>query len=313
MEKGPISITLRILPEDQVACESAKNGECGMRFSRRKFLGVLGSTLAGGTLYACGIEPTWLRRRALTVSLPALPRAFAGYRIAQLSDLHVGSGVSRAFLEHAVSVANASRPDLAVVTGDLVDDKGLDGAAEQAAAILSGLRARHGVCAVLGNHDTGAFFPLDKVALGAVRHLEGVLDRAGIDLLENESRVHEREGGRLRVTGLGDLWSGRFAPGRTQVTEPKGVCIALSHNPDTAPELARRGTNLILSGHTHGGQVNLPFFGPPYLPVRRKQFIAGPYAVGRAKLYVNSGLGYSHRIRFRARPEVTILTLRGPA
>ncbi len=283
-----------------------------MRFSRRKFLGILGSTLAGGTLYACGIEPVWLRRTVVPVVLDSLPEAFEGFTIAQLSDLHVGSGVSRSFLEHAVSVANAARPDLAVVTGDLVDDRGLHGAAEEAAAILSGLQARHGVCAVLGNHDTGAFFPLEEVATDAVHRLERELGRAGIDLLENECRILQRGRGRLRVAGLGDLWSGRFEPRRTHLAEPKGVCLALSHNPDTAPELARRGADLILSGHTHGGQVNLPLFGPPYLPVRCKQFVAGPYAVEGSRLYVNSGLGYSHRIRFRARPEVTILTLHAP-
>jgi len=88
-----------------------------------------------------------------------------------------------------------------------------------------------------------------------------------------------------------------------------GPTVALSHNPDTAPALARAGADLILSGHTHGGQVEIPFLGPPLLPVRRRAYYAGLYRVETARLYVNRGVGWLRRVRLFVRPEITFLTL----
>jgi len=279
-----------------------------MKLTRRRFLGLIGAGVAAGGIYSVGIEPAWLRTVRVEVPLAGLPSAFDGYTIAQLSDLHVGSAVPAGFLERAVKEANAAGPDLAVVTGDVVDAGGREGVAEQAAGILERLSAHDGVCAVLGNHDTGAFHEGMTPDGAGARRLVGLLEDVGLRVLRNETTSVERGRERLRLVGCGDLWSGHFDPPR--VATGDAPTVVLSHNPDTAPELARRGAGLILSGHTHGGQVRFPLLGPPYVPVRHKEFLAGPYRVGDAHLYVNPGLGYTYRVRFGARPEVTVLVLR---
>lgn len=276
--------------------------------TRRDFLKAAAATAFSGGLYACAVEPHWLRTVRLDVPIEGLPAAFHGYVVAQISDLHVGSGVPLPYLRRAVATANEAQPDLAVVTGDMVDGGSGGGAAEDAAAILSGLRPREAALAVLGNHDTGAFQPGRAVDDAMVRRLRGALDEAGVDLLFNEERTLERGGQRLRVAGFGDLWSGHF-DARAFRARAGEAALALSHNPDTAPELAERGAGLVLSGHTHGGQVRIPLYGPPYYPVKRRDLMYGHHRIGRAHVYVNPGLGYSHSIRFGARPELTLLRL----
>jgi predicted MPP superfamily phosphohydrolase len=282
-----------------------------MGITRRGFLKALGATAASGGLYSCAVEPYWLETVRLEVALRGLDAAFDGYVIAQISDLHVGSGIPLLYLRHAIEAVNAARPDLVVVTGDIVDACGWHGAAEEAAALLAELRPRDAVLAVLGNHDTGAFHPTEAVDETALRHLRGALAAARVEVLENEERVLERGGGRLRVTGCGDYWSRRF-DGSAFRPRPGEATLVLSHNPDTAPELAQRGASLILCGHTHGGQVRLPFFGPPYVPVEHRDLLYGHHWLGETQLYVNPGLGYSYGIRFLARPELTFLRATHP-
>jgi predicted MPP superfamily phosphohydrolase len=277
--------------------------------TRRGFLRAMGATALSGGVYACGIEPFWLETVRTEIALEGLDPAFNGYVVAQISDLHVGSGVPLPYLRRAVDAVNAARPDLVVVTGDILDGCAANGAAEDAAEILSALRPRDGALAVLGNHDTGAFHEGLGTDERAVRRLGVALAEAGVDVLMNEERTLERGGGRLRVAGFGDLWSDGF-DARAFRARPGEATLALSHNPDTAPELARRGAGLVLCGHTHGGQVRIPFLGPPYCPVRHKELMYGHHRLGGTQVYVNPGLGYSHRIRLLARPELTLFRLK---
>jgi hypothetical protein len=135
----------------------------------------------------------------------------------------------------------------------------------------------------------------------------GALREAGVTVLSNDRFRLARSGGRLDVAGFGDLWSDTFEP---QAVPVETTTIALSHNPDTAPALVGRGVHLVLSGHTHGGQVWIPGIGAPILPVRHREFVAGQYPVGDGQLYVNRGLGWLWRVRMFTRPEVTVLRLR---
>ncbi|MHC4931944.1 MAG: metallophosphoesterase [Planctomycetota bacterium] len=280
-----------------------------MSVTRRRFLWMAGAGLVTGTAYAYRLEPVWLRTEALDLALPRLDPAFDGYRIVQLSDLHVGPAVPERHLRRAVELANSLQPDLIVVTGDLVDRAAHASAPETAASILSMAKAPDGVLATLGNHDLGVYHPDVRADETAVGRIDGALHEAGVRLLCNATETIERGRARLRVAGLGDLWSGHFDPERIAKRRPTGCTVALSHSPDTAPELARRGFDLVLSGHTHGGQVYLPLLGPPYIPLRHKQYLAGHFRLGETQLYVNSGLGWSRRIRFGSRPEVTLLRL----
>jgi uncharacterized protein len=178
--------------------------------TRRGFLRAIGATALSGGAYACGIEPFWLETVRTEIALEGLDPAFDGYVVAQISDLHVGSGVPLPYLRRAVEAVNAAKPDLVVVTGDILDGCAANGAAEDAAGILSALRPRDAVMAVLGNHDTGAFHPDRPVDEAAVKRLKGALAAVSVDLLFNEERTLERGAGRLRIAGFGDLWSDGF-------------------------------------------------------------------------------------------------------
>jgi len=281
--------------------------------TRREFLRAMAATAVSGGIYACAVEPYWLETVRTKIALEGLDPAFDGYVIAQISDLHVGSGVPLAYLRRALEAANAAKPDLVVVTGDIVDGGCEPRAAEDAAELLSLLRPRDAVMAVLGNHDTGAFHPKRKVDEEAVRRLRGALAASGVDVLLNEERTVARGNGRLRVAGFGDLWSGQF-DARAFRAAPGGATVCLSHNPDTAPELAERGAGLVLCGHTHGGQIRVPGLGP-LLPAWRSPsgFPPGETAIEGGRVIVNRGLGMSGgplpKARFFSRPEIRVIEI----
>ena len=276
------------------------------KLTRRHFLGFMGVGLLGGAAYSIGLEPVWLRVERVDMTLSRLAPSFDGYTIAQLSDLHVGSGVSLDFLREAVDAANAARPDLIVVTGDLVDIAAKESANSELAGVLAGAQAKDGVLAVLGNHDTGSYYPGEPKDEDAIRRLTTSLQGVDVQLLRNDVHTLRRGKSRLHFVGLGDLWTSEFEP---DIAVCDACTVALSHNPDTAPALAERDVDVVLSGHTHGGQVCIPLYGPPYLPQRNKDLLAGRYDLDGTQLYVNAGLGWTHRIRFGARPEVTIVRL----
>jgi len=260
------------------------------------FLGATGSMLGWGVVRG--------RHAFQTVELPvriaALPRALDGYVIAQISDLHTGIYVSERELDEGLERVRAARPDLVVVTGDLVD---FDPAyAPLVARKLADLAPRDGVFAILGNHDYYA---------GADEVLS-VLRSAGVAALVDEGRVvRAGDGGGFALLGVDDEWSkryGRQGPrlDRALATVPEGLPrILLSHQPHTV-EQWRGQVALQLSGHTHGGQIN-PGFRPADLLMR---YVAGPYRVGATVLYVNSGFGtVGPPSRVGAPPEVTRIVL----
>ena len=278
-----------------------------MGLSRRGFLRLTCGAGAVGVLgagYAFGIEPTWLRVVRHECPIAGLDPKLDGLRIAQLSDLHVGAGVPIDFLREAVDDALALEPDAIVVTGDFVHRGGNQQALRDLGDVAGRLRAPLGVYGVLGNHDCGFNGHSRLEATDSVAQVREVLAQAQMQVLTNQSVTLD---GNLRLVGLGDLWSGEFDPGRTNVDGPT---VALSHNPDTAPELAERGADLVLCGHTHGGQVRIPFLGPPILPVELREYSAGPYDLGATRLYVNRGVGWLRRVRLFVRPEVTLHVLR---
>jgi predicted MPP superfamily phosphohydrolase len=288
-----------------------------VRITRRRFLAVLagGGLLAGGSAaYAVAVEPTWLRTVEVDIPIPRLDPAFDGYTIAQLSDLHVGGGASEDYLRSAAARATAAGPDLVALTGDYVQGPRASESANVVERVVGDLSAPDGVLAVFGNHDAGVYDPsrhhpdpdrLDRVA--------DALRRGGARVLVNESVEVRRGEARLRLVGLGDLWIGDYAPACVVEAGEDAPRIALTHNPDTALGLARLGCDLILCGHTHGGQVSIPFFGPPLLPVEHRELAAGLCRVGKTPVYVNRGVGWLRRIRFGVRPEVTVIRLRAGA
>jgi len=262
----------------------------------------LGAALAGVGWYAWRIEPRWLRVTHPVVALPDLPPVFDGYRIAHVSDVHLGV---RANLEHlpvVIERVNQERPDVIAITGDFATgrrDNLLGGA-----PALSELSAPDGVWAVLGNHDYYA-------GIGAVGAL---LDRAGIGLLLNAHHAITRGADRLVLAGLDDVLHGIPDLNAALCGVPDSAPVVLMvHEPDYARiAAAEPRVRVQLSGHTHGGQVRLPGLGAPILPKLGHIYPAGRYTVGDGlTLFVSRGTGTGLVVlRLNCRPEITIITLR---
>jgi predicted MPP superfamily phosphohydrolase len=259
--------------------------------------------------YATRVEPTWLELNRHDVPIAGLPLPFAGFRVVQLSDFHCGRRVSTAYLAEAVELAQNQMPDLVVLTGDFIHS-GFH-YVNRVAQVLGRLRAPHGVFAVLGNHDFSV-----RNALGIRRfpHLHSAVATAlaahGVRVLRNETVRLGTEDKALLLTGVEDLWSRvcdvERAYSGTSEDNPR---LVLAHNPITIDHLGGRRCDLMLSGHTHGGQVNLPGLGRVALSRKGKKFPAGMFQVNNRRLYVNKGVGFGFRVRFNVRPEVAVFTL----
>jgi uncharacterized protein len=229
-------------------------------------------------------------------------------RIAVLTDLHVGSPFNgTAKLRDIVRRTNAERPDLICILGDLVI-QGVTGGRfvqpEVIAAELKSLHAQAGVAAVLGNHD--GWLDHDRV--------QAALERNGIHVLEERAAKLDTPAGPLWVAGISDLWTGRHdvAAALSSVNDDGAPVILLTHNPDVFPAVPDR-VSLTLAGHTHGGQVRIPFAGRPIVPSRFGQrFAAGHVTEGGRHMYVATGIGTSILpVRFRVPPTIAILTVGG--
>jgi predicted MPP superfamily phosphohydrolase len=277
--------------------------------ARGRFARLLGRGWARLT-YARRVEPTWLELNHHEIPIRGLAQPFSGLRIVQLSDLHGGRHVTAEYLAEAVELAQAQRGDLIVLTGDFIH-KGFK-YVERVARVVGRLQAPHGVYAVLGNHDFSV-----RNALGFRRypHLHRAVAEAlraeGIRVLKNESVRLTRGDGALHLAGVDDLWSRVCDLDRAFA----GLCpsvprVVLAHNPLTVDYLADQRCDLMLSGHTHGGQINLPGLGRITLGRKGRRYAAGLYRCGETYLYVNKGVGFGFRVRYGVRPEVAVLTLR---
>lgn len=284
------------------------------RLSHRRFVkGVMLGTLGfctGAAVDALGIEPEWIEVVNHDLRLPGLPKAFAGRRIVQISDLHLSTTVSCEYLRRCFDRINHLNADIILLTGDYVTYDGRGKFREQLIEMLD-LKARLGVFACMGNHDYGisnSFRPSDVPLLNFLT--EGMQNK-GITVLRNQSAAVNIGAERIWLVGLGDLWADDCHPraGFTGVPDDE-VTLVLVHNPDSLDRLIPHNANAIFCGHTHGGQFKIPFLGPPILPIRNRQYSAGMFDVGGRKLYVNRGLGRLGRIRFNCRPEITIFHLR---
>jgi len=259
--------------------------------------------------YGRRIEPTWLELNRHDVLISGLPAAFAGFRIAQLSDFHCSRHVTPAYLTEAVSLAMSQDPDLVVLTGDFIH-RGYK-YVDAVAATLGRLSAPHGVFAVLGNHD---FSVRNALGFRRYRHLHravaSALSAEGIQVLHNQSICLARGAEALHLVGVEDLWSRVCDLERAFAdVNPQAPRIVLAHNPRTVEFLQGQRCDLMLSGHTHGGQINLPGVGRPTLSRKARRFAAGLYRFNGIHLYVNKGVGFGFRFRFGVQPEVALLTL----
>jgi predicted MPP superfamily phosphohydrolase len=253
------------------------------------------------------IEPRLLQVEEVEVPIPGLPSRLDGLRIVQLSDLHLSRHVSLEHIQRAVAMAQNLAGDLTVITGDYVSGK--EDNVLSCARALSELRAPLGVYAILGNRDYNA---------GAHRVVDA-LTTAGLSVLRNQGRPIARDGGDRAdfwLAGLDDVRWRQDDLDAALRDAPDGLpVILLVHEPDYAIRIADRaadlGIILQVSGHSHGGQVRLPFIGAPVLPELGEKYPLGLQKAGQMWVYTNRGVGVtSPPIRFNCPPEVTALTLR---
>jgi predicted MPP superfamily phosphohydrolase len=277
----------------------------GFNANRRLFMRA--STAAICLTPAAAVSFGILRRKNFTVNelklkFPNLPRDLRNVRIVQLSDTHLGAFYSEGDLEYVVDAANELRGDLAIMTGDLISSKGdpLDACLRQ----LSRLKNTSGIWACMGNHEHFAGVEDAAAIRGA---------RLGVNFLRSQNKILKFGDSSLNLVGV-DYQSPRWKPylvNAEELVETGHFNVLLSHNPDVFPVATEKGYDLVLSGHTHGGQVNVEIldknlniasFVTPYTK--------GLYQDAASAIYVNSGIGtIGMPIRLGAPPEITLITL----
>jgi predicted MPP superfamily phosphohydrolase len=278
------------------------------RFTRRHFLIGAGTLAAGMTLYAGEVARHELDVVRRPISIANLPSPFHGYRIVQISDIHLDEFTEPYFLERVVRKVNTLSADLVLLTGDFVTHGSLtfiagNHAAHRCAEVLATLTAplRY---AILGNHDVAVNAPMVIQALSS----------RGTPVLVNQHVAIEKNGSRLWICGVEDPGTSNPDLNLTVPAQPDAPVILLSHEPDYADAVVAhpRGhlVDLMLAGHSHGGQVRLPFLGPLVLPPMGEKYPEGPYRFNNMQLYVNRGIGtVGLPFRLNCPPEITVLTL----
>ena len=256
--------------------------------------------------YSWKIELHWVKYEQANLTINHLPETLEGKSLVQISDIHIGNYVDKDFIKEIFSKVTALNPDIVVYTGDfvrLVHHK--IPLVELNEVMRIAPKGKLQTLAILGNHDYGKNFQ-DSAAADSITDL---LHGYHINVLRNESVTVQG----LSIFGIDDLWGTNFDPAKAMKDyDPSKASLVLCHNPDAADlDVWNSYSGWILAGHTHAGQVRIPFWGSPILPVENKNYDQGIKRIsGNRTLYVSRGLGHSIPIRFNARPEVTIFTLK---
>jgi uncharacterized protein len=278
-----------------------------MNPARRRLLNAAGGALVASPLAAIGygalVGRTGFQVREVDVPIPNLPADLEGLRVVHLSDIHLSAFLSEGELERVIDAANGARPHVAVVTGDMITTRGdpLDACLRQ----MARLRSDAGVLATMGNHEEYA-----RAKEYAAR--EGA--RLGIRFLRSETETLRFGAAELNFAGVDYepvSRRGRYLRGAERLRKPGAVNVMLTHNPDVFPEAARKGYDLTLSGHTHGGQVTVEILDQALNPARfLTPFVYGLYRSGERSAYVTRGIGtVGIPARLGAPPEIALLRL----
>jgi len=273
--------------------------------NRRSFLKLTGATafaaLGALTAYSLlGNEADVPVVEHVQIPIPNLPSALDGFRIVQISDIHYYPFTTLELVDRAVYMANQLKPDLTVLTGDFVWHE-----AEFAFDLmpsLAQLNSKYGVYTGLGNHDHWTNVDIVSRAI----------EQEGLPLLVNQGIPISVGKSILYLASLDDGWSGKPDPTQTMANwSEDAITVLLMHEPDLAPTYAvDKRIHLQLSGHSHGGQVRLPFYGALILPYLAWKYPMGLYNIDGMWLYTNRGLGTTNvPVRVNCAPEITELTL----
>jgi predicted MPP superfamily phosphohydrolase len=276
--------------------------------TRRNFLIGAGAAAAGLALYSGEIARHEIDIIQRPIAISNLPDPFHGFRIAQISDIHLEEFTEPYFFERVIKRINTLRPDMVLITGDFVTlgaftfmsaSHAAHRCAELLATLTSPLRY-----AILGNHD---------VSVGADM-VTRALTTNGTPVLANCHLPIERNGSRLWLCGVNDPATSNPDLNLAIPTRPDGPVILMAHEPDFADIVTQHPlgshVDLMLSGHTHGGQIQLPFLGPIILPPMGKKYAQGIFRLNQMQLYVNRGIGtVGVPFRLNCPPEITVFTL----
>jgi predicted MPP superfamily phosphohydrolase len=274
---------------------------------RRRLLHAAGNAVLAAPVAVLGygyVRRTDFRVREIDVPIPNLPRDLEGCRILQLSDIHLGPFLNEGDLARVVDAAVETRPHLAVITGDLISSHGdpVDACIRQ----LARVKADAGVFGCMGNHERYS---------GLEEYTEQAAARVGIRFLRGEATSLPFGDSVLNLAGVdhqSKAGGKRYLVGAEQLVRPAAVNVLLSHNPDVFPVAARQGYNLMLAGHTHGGQVTVEILDQSINPARFfTPYVYGLYRIGAASAYVTRGIGtIGIPARIGAPPEISVLRLR---
>lgn len=269
-----------------------------------RWMGAAAAAAGVGAAYAFLVEPLWLQVTRTRIHVRGLHPDLEGFRIALLTDLHAGEGTPLWHIRRAARLAMRQRPDLIAVTGDLAADDAPSFA--PVLRMLDELRAPQGVWTVPGNHD---------YTVGIERWRREVANQPNLRDLTNGAEVRRVGAARLCVAGVDDYSKGHPRLDALPPPEERDFTLLLAHDPDQA-EKARReydAVDLIVSGHTHGGQVRLPFVGALKNPAEFEElYEEGLRRRPWTQVYTSRGVGTVHiPVRFLCRPEVAVLELTG--
>ncbi|HEY2422191.1 MAG TPA: metallophosphoesterase [Neobacillus sp.] len=270
------------------------------------FLTVLGLG-SGGYFYANRIEPALLEITTQQIQHPLIPKSFDGIRIVQFSDTHLGFQYNLSQLEELIKKINGLQPDLIFFTGDLMDTPNKYPEINKLVPLLQQLKAPLGQYCIFGNHDHGGY--------GSAIY-RNIMETANFTVLLNESKpIKQKDGSSIYLIGIDDAMLGRpdlnLALKKVPADKFK---LLLSHAPDLADAAAQYNIHWQLSGHSHGGQVKIPFIGALITPPFARVYTEGLYTIGDINpltLYVNRGIGTTRLpFRFMAKPELTVYILK---
>lgn len=267
---------------------------------RRRFLAASACAIPAAVFGAAVITRKDVVTKEVDIAFPNLPSGLRGLRLLQISDIHIGTFYSAIDLRRVVDACNNLRADMAFVTGDLITDE--HDPLDQCLAELRRLKSGTTVWGCMGNHELYS---------GCEAYVKQAAARFGMDFLRYENRTLRFGDSKLNLMGI-DYPRHSGAPTAVAgMVQPDDFNLLLSHTPALFPQAAKMGVDLTLSGHTHGGQLNLPIAGMNINPVDLiTPYTKGLYRDGRAAVYVNSGLGtIGVPMRIGAPPEITVIRL----
>jgi predicted MPP superfamily phosphohydrolase len=271
--------------------------------NRRDFLKYSLGVSAGALVasYPVFIERYMIAVNHYDIPVPNLPSSFEDFTICQISDIHYGLLTPMMVVDYVLKTAMHEETDIIACTGDYTrnrrDNKEIDAVWDK----LDKLKAKHGVYSILGNHDEWA----------GLDHSIERLENSGQSVRHKSKKITIGKQ-HIWIGGAGDLWTDKLGVDMAFEHVPHRDCkILLAHNPDTVDRDFDTRVDLVLSGHTHGGQVNVPFYGPLILPVKNKKYSHGFFATERSSLFISRGIGWAIvPIRFNCPPEIAILHLK---